>query len=69
MSQPLHGNGGLGFSGLYDQWLVGGYALARIHLRPAEVQRSAAHLRLEQRIIPKLLKSMPEAIRNELVAN
>lgn len=69
MSQPLHGNGGLGFSGLYDQWLVSTPPLARIHLRPAEVQRSAAHLPLEQRIIPKLLQSMPEAIKNELVAN
>ena len=42
---------------LYDQWLVSS------RLRAPAAPRSEPYLRLEQRIVPMLLKSMPEAIK------
>ena len=55
-------------SNLYDRWLTS-TPLERIRLRPAEVQRSEAHLRLEQRVVPMLLKCIPELIKQDLIAS
>ena len=43
--------------------------LERIRLRPVETQRSEAHLRLEQRVVPMLLKCIPELIKQDLIAS
>ena len=43
--------------------------LERIRLRAPETLRLEAYLRLEQRIVPLLLKSMPELIKADLVSN
>ena len=55
-------------SSLYDRWLTS-TPLERIRLRPTEVQRSEAHLRLEQRVVPMLLKCVPESIKQDLIAS
>ena len=55
-------------SSLYDRWLTS-TPLERIRLRPTEVQRSEAHLRLEQRVVPMLLKCVPESIKQGLIAS
>ena len=53
---------------LYDRWLTS-TPLERIRLRPLEIQRSEAHLRLEQRVVPMLLKCIPELIKQDLIAS
>ena len=55
-------------SNLYDRWLTS-TPLERIRLRPLEIQRSEAHLRLEQRVVPMLLKCIPELIKQDLIAS
>ena len=55
-------------SSLYDRWLTS-TPLERIRPRPTEVQRSEAHLRLEQRVVPMLLKCVPESIKQDLIAS
>ena len=55
-------------SNLYDRWLTS-TPLERIQLRPLEIQRSEAHLRLEQRVVPMLLKCIPELIKQDLIAS
>ena len=55
-------------SNLYDRWLTS-TPLERIRLRPLEIQRSEAHLRLEQRVVPMLLKCVPELIKQDLIAS
>ena len=50
---------------LYGRWLTS-TPLERIRL---QVQRSEAHLRLEQRVVPMLLKCTPEVIKQDLIAS
>ena len=38
-------------------------------IRPVQVQRSEDHLRLEQRVVPMLLKCIPEIIKQDLIAS
>ena len=53
---------------LYDKWLTS-TPLERIRLRPAEVQLSEGQLRLEQKVVPMILKSVPETIKQDLIAS
>ena len=55
-------------AGLYDRWLTS-TPLERIRLRPAEVQLSEGQLRLEQKVVPMILKSVPETIKQDLIAS
>ena len=51
---------------LYSRWLVS-RPLERIRVRAPDVQRGEAYLRIEQRVVPMLLKSMPEMVKADLV--
>ena len=55
-------------SNLYDRWLTS-TPFKKIRLRPLEIQRTEAHLRLEQRVVPMLLKCIPELIKQDLIAS
>ena len=53
---------------VYERWLSS-TILERIRLRAPEVARSETYLRLEQKMVPLLLKSMPELVKADLVFN